>query len=67
MEQRELTIEELVTGLMNHLESIGFKKSTRERFLAYYKVFIKYCKRKGVDHFSLELGKQFLQEHHKHE
>ena len=40
MEQRELTIEELVTGLMNHLETIGFKKSTRERFLAYYKVFI---------------------------
>ena len=67
MEQRELTIEELVTGLMNHLETIGFKKSTRERFLAYYKVFIKYSKRKEIFHFSLDFGKQFLKEHHNHE
>lgn len=67
MEEQELTIEELVYGLMVHLESIGYKKSTREQYLAYYKVFIKYCKKKGVFHFSLDLGKQFLREHHKHE
>lgn len=67
MDQHELTIEELVDGLIGHLEVIGYKESTRERYRAYYKVFIKYCKRKGVDHFSLEFGKQFLREHHKHE
>lgn len=67
MEQHELTIEELVDGLIGHLEVIGYKESTRERYWAYYKIFIKYCKRKGVDHFSLDLDKQFLQEHHKHE
>ena len=67
MEEQESSIEELVYGLIDHLESIGFKKSTRERYLAYYKVFIKYCKRKGVSQFSLDLGKQFLKEHHKHE
>lgn len=67
MEQRKLTVEELVDGLIGHLEVTGYKESTRERYRAYYKVFIKYCKRKGVDHFSLDLGKQFLREHHKHE
>lgn len=67
MEQQELTIEELVDGLIGHLEVIGYKESTRERYRDYYKIFIKYCKRKGVDHFSLDLGKQFLREHHKHE
>ena len=43
MEQHELTIEELVDGLIGHLEVIGYKESTRERYRAYYKVFIKYC------------------------
>ena len=66
MDQQNLTLEKLVDGLMEHLELIGYKKSTRERYLAYYKVFIKYCKRKGVKFFSLDLGKQFLLEHHKH-
>lgn len=67
MDQHELTIEELVDGLIGHLEVIGYKESTRERYRAYYKVFINYCKRKGEVHFSLDLGKQFLREHHKHE
>lgn len=66
MEQTNFTLEELVDGLMNHLKSIGYKESTRERYLAYYKVLIKYCKRKGVNYFSLDLGKQFLLEHHNH-
>lgn len=66
MEQTNFTLEELVDGLMNHLKSIGYKESTRDRYLAYYKVLIKYCKRKGVNYFSLDLGKQFLLEHHNH-
>ena len=66
MEQHEVTIEELVNGLMDHLKLIGYKESTRERYLAYYKVFIKYCRKKEIDYFSLDLGKQFLLEHHKH-
>lgn len=66
MKQNDLTIEELVDGLMNHLKLIGYKESTRKRYLAYYKVFIKYCQKKGVTHFSLDFGKQFLLEHHKH-
>lgn len=66
MEQHEVTIEELVNELMDHLKLIGYKESTRERYLAYYKVFIKYCRKKEIDYFSLDLGKQFLLEHHKH-
>ncbi|GFH92543.1 hypothetical protein IMSAGC002_03814 [Lachnospiraceae bacterium] len=30
MEQHEVTIEELVNGLMDHLKLIGYKESTRE-------------------------------------
>lgn len=67
MDQHNLTIEELVDGLMEHLKLIGYKESTRERYLAYYKVFIKYCKRKDETYFSLDLGKQFLLEHHMHQ
>ena len=67
MDQCNLSLGDLVDGLMEHLKSIGYKKSTRERYLAYYKVFIKYCKKKEVFYFSLNLGKQFLLEHHKHQ
>lgn len=67
MEQNDLTVEELVYKLMDHLETIGFQQSTRERYLAYYKVFIKYCNKNGIVHFSLDAGKQFLLKHHKHE
>ena len=38
MEQRKLTVEELVDGLIGHLEVTGYKESTRERYRAYYKV-----------------------------
>lgn len=67
MEQNHLAVEELVYGLMDHLETIGFKQSTRERYLAYYKVFIKYCNKNRINHFSLDTGKQFLLDHHEHQ
>lgn len=58
------TITELVDGLMLHMADLGYTQNTRERYLAYYRVFIKYTNKQEISEFTLELGKKFLWEHH---
>jgi len=57
------TIKELVDGLILHMAELGYTQNTRERYLAYYRVFIKYTNKQGICEFTLELGKRFLWEH----
>jgi len=59
-------LTELVEGLMLHLEELGYTKTTRERQMAYYAVFLKYAKKRNIHHFTLETGKTFLLKHHEH-
>jgi len=59
-------LAELVEGLISHLETHGYARTTRERFKAYYAVFLKYAKKRNIHHFTLEIGKTFLLQHHEH-
>ena len=59
-----LSLEKLVQGLLSHMESIGYTESTRERYAAYYRVFLKYAAKNGISDFSEEIGRRFLCEHH---
>ena len=65
--QPKLQVTELVDKFMLHLEGIGYSSSTREHAYAYYRVFLKYAERCGIQYFSLDIGKQFLLEHHGHQ
>jgi site-specific recombinase XerD len=52
---------------MLYLEGRGYAATTRERLLAYYKVLIKYAGKQGITRFTLEMGKEYLLKHHKHQ
>lgn len=66
-EYEGLQLPELVEKLMNHLEEKGFTLSYRNRLEAYYRVLLKYAKRRSIPCFTLEIGKTFLLEHHRHQ
>jgi len=63
---KNVPLTELVERLMLHLEELGYTKTTRERQMAYYAVFLKYAKKRNIHHFTLEIGKTFLLQHHEH-
>lgn len=62
-----LPLPELVEKLMAHLEERGYTENTRRSLSAYYAVLLKYAKKHGIYHFTLEIGKAFLLQHHRHE
>lgn len=64
---KELSLQELIINLHAYLLRIGYSHKTIERLEAYYVVFLRYSVKKGVVCFTLDFGKQYLQEHFNHQ